>query len=164
MKLLIIAVIGSLVILLPIATNQTFAFLKIKTPDKNAQVPAGKFITVTGTSSASNSTHARCNVQLQTNQGGYKPVTPLGPNKSYTNWSGVTSEPMKAGHNEIEGQLLCYPQVGTTPISIKHLVHNVTGVGMPTTTKSPSTLSIPSTPKAPIGQRPTLIIPLVPAK
>jgi hypothetical protein len=91
-------------------------------------VPVGSFLTVTGTSTPSNSTHTKCNVQLQTNQHGYKPVIPLGPAGTYTNWKGTTSEPVKVGSNQVEGQFMCFPPTGTTPNFIKHLVHNFTGI------------------------------------
>ncbi len=38
----------------------------------------------------------KCNVQLQTNQHGYKPVSPLGPAGTYTK-KGTTSEQVKVG-------------------------------------------------------------------
>jgi hypothetical protein len=107
--------------------SSSVAYLKIFTPKKGQQVPVGSFLTVTGTSIPSNSTHTKCNVQLQTNQHGYKPVIPLGPAGTYTNWKGTTSEPVKVGSNQVEGQLLCFGANGT-PNLIKHLVHNFTGI------------------------------------
>jgi hypothetical protein len=102
--------------------------LKIFSPKQGQQVPAGSFLPVIGTSTPSNATHTKCNVQLQTNQHGYKPVQPLGPGGTYTNWKGTTSEPVKAGINQVEGQFMCFPATGTTPNFIKHLVHNFTGI------------------------------------
>ncbi len=111
------------------------AILRINTPIQGQKVPAGSFLTVTGTSMPSNATHTKCNVQLQTNQHGYKPVSPLGPVGTYTTWKGATSEPVKVGVNQVEGQLLCFADNGT-PNLIKHLVHNFTGIqtnsGIPT--------------------------------
>ncbi|HYT01578.1 MAG TPA: hypothetical protein VEL70_01630, partial [Candidatus Acidoferrum sp.] len=104
------------------------AYLKIFTPKQGQQVQAGSFLTVTGTSTPSNATHTKCNVQLQTNQNGYKPVSPLGPAGTYTNWKGTTSEPVKVGSNQVEEQFMCFPPTGTTPNFIKHLVHNFTGI------------------------------------
>ena len=101
--------------------------MKIFTPKQGQQVPAGQSLLVTGTSTPSNATHTKCNVQLQTNQHGYKPVIPLGPAGTYTNWKGTTSEPVKVGANQVEGQFMCFPPTGTTPNFIKHLVHNFTG-------------------------------------
>ena len=101
--------------------------LRINTPNQAQKVPAGSFITVTGTSMPSNATNTKCNVQLQTNQHGYKPVNPLGPAGTYTTWKGATSEPVKVGINQVEGQLLCFGAKGT-PNLIKHLVHNFTGI------------------------------------
>jgi hypothetical protein len=109
--------------------------LRITTPNQGQQVPGGSFLAVTGTSMPSNATHTKCNVQLQTNQHGYKPVIPLGPAGTYTTWKATTSEPVKAGVNQVEGQLLCFGANGT-PNLIKHLVHNFTGIqtnsGIPT--------------------------------
>jgi hypothetical protein len=109
--------------------------LRFTTPNQGQKVPAGSFLTVTGTSMPSNATHTKCNVQLQTNQHGYKPVSPLGPAGTYTTWKGATSEPVKVGVNQVEGQLLCFGTNGT-PNLIKHLVHNFTGIqtnsGIPT--------------------------------
>jgi hypothetical protein len=101
--------------------------LRINTPNQAQKVPAGSFLAVTGTSMPSNATHTKCNVQLQTNQHGYKPVIPLGPASTYTTWKGATSEPVKVGVNQVEGQLLCFGANGT-PNLIKHLVHNFTGI------------------------------------
>src|ERR1700693_1927522 len=104
----------------------TAILLRITSPDQGEKIPAGSFLTVKGTAAPSNATHTKCNVQLQTNQNGYKPVTPLGPQGTYTNWKGTTSEPVKVGTNQVEGQLLCYSANGTTPNLIKHQVHNLT--------------------------------------
>jgi hypothetical protein len=107
------------------------AILKFEVPKPGVPVPAGQSLTVNGTSMQSNSTATNCNVQLQTNQNGYKPTTPTGPpgpNK-YMNWTGQ-SEPLKPGLNTIEAQLMCFP-AGVNPATnnhslLKHLVHNVT--------------------------------------
>ena len=101
--------------------------LRINTPNQGQKVPAGSFLTVTGTSMPSNATHTKCSVQLQTNQHGYKPVSPLGPVGTYTTWKGATSEPVKVGVNQVEGQLLCFGANGT-PNLIKHFVRNFTGI------------------------------------
>ena len=103
------------------------SILRINTPNQGQKVPAGSFLMVTGTSMPSNATHTKCNVQIQTNQHGYKPVSPLGPAGTYTTWKGTTSEPVKVGVNQVEGQLLCFGANGT-PNLIKHLVHNFTGI------------------------------------
>ena len=89
------------------------SILRINTPIQGQKVPAGSFLTVTGTSMPSNATHTKCNVQVQTNQHGYKPVSPLGPAGTYTTWKGTTSEPFKVGVNHVEGQLLCFGANGT---------------------------------------------------
>jgi len=121
--------------------SSSVAYLKILTPKKGQTVSAGSFLTVTGTSTPSNATHTKCNVQLQTNQHGYKPVIPLGPAGTYTNWKGTTSEPVKVGANQVEGQFMCFPPTGTTPNFIKHLVHNFTG--------TPTNSGIPTAPLVP---------------
>src|SRR2546426_9312769 len=124
-------------VLLSTLIPSSAAYLKIFTPKQGQQVQAGSFLTVTGTSTPSNATHTKCNVQLQTNQNGYKPVSPLGPAGTYTNWKGTTSEPVKVGINHVEGQLLCFAANGT-PNLIKHFVRNFTGIqanpGVPITT------------------------------
>jgi hypothetical protein len=103
------------------------SILRINTPIQGQKVPAGSFLAVTGTSMPSNATHTKCNVQVQTNQQGYKPVSPLGPAGTYTTWKATTSEPVKVGVNQVEGQLLCFG-VNGTPNLIKHIVHNFTGI------------------------------------
>ncbi|MDP9290376.1 MAG: hypothetical protein M3P08_19565 [Thermoproteota archaeon] len=110
-----------------LSVSTAMAILRINTPIQGQKVPAGSFLTVTGTSMPSNATHTKCNVQLQTNQHGYKPVSPLGPVGTYTTWKGATSEPVKVGVNQVEGQLLCFAANGT-PNLIKHIVHNFTGI------------------------------------
>jgi hypothetical protein len=106
--------------------------LRITYPAQNDTVPADKFIAVNGTSAPSNATHTLCNVQLQINQDGYRPVTPQGTGaQNYTKWGTVATEMMKVGHNEIEGQLMCFPpgavgNVTGTANLLKHLTHNVT--------------------------------------
>ena len=110
-----------------LSVSTAMAILRINTPIQGQKVPAGSFLTVTGTSMPSNATHTKCNVQLQTNQHGYKPVSPLGPVGTYTTWKGATSEPVKVGVNQVEGQLLCFGANGT-PNLIKHFVRNFTGI------------------------------------
>jgi hypothetical protein len=116
------------------------SILRITTPNQGQKIPAGSFLAVTGTSMPSNAIHTKCNVQLQTNQHGYKPVNPLGPAGTYTTWRGETSEPVKVGVNHVEGQLLCFGANGT-PNLIKHFVRNFTGIqtnsGVPITTALP---------------------------
>ena len=56
-----------------------FAILKFKVPKPGVPVAAGQRLTITGTSMEPNGTATNCNVQLQTNQNGYKPTTPTGP-------------------------------------------------------------------------------------
>jgi hypothetical protein len=143
------------------------SLLSIKFPDKNATVPAGSLIAVSGTSAPPNATHANCNVAVQINQQGYSPASPQGPKGAgdYTRWTAISTSPMQHGLNEIEAQLLCFPPgVVSTPNLVKHLVHSVTGVqviGLPTTALSPSTPSTPTPKKAPSAQGPHPIIPLV---
>jgi len=128
MILMLAMTITTTIVLLSTLIPSSAAYLKIFTPKKGQQVPAGSFLTVTGTSTPSNSTHTKCNVQLQTNQHGYKPVQPLGPAGTYTNWKGATSEPVKVGQNQVEGQFQCFAPNTTTPNFTKHLVHNFTGI------------------------------------
>ena len=127
-QILLLAVTTIVFLLTSMLVSSSAAYLKIFTPKKGQPVPVGSFLTVTGTSTPSNSTHTKCNVQLQTNQHGYKPVIPLGPAGTYTNWKGTTSEPVKVGSNQVEGQFMCFPPTGTTPNFIRHLVHNFTGI------------------------------------
>jgi hypothetical protein len=144
------------------------SLLSIKFPDKNATVPAGSLIAVSGTSAPPNATHSNCNVAVQINQHGYSPASPQGPRGAgdYTRWTAISTNPMRHGPNEIEAQLLCFPPgVVSTPNLIKHLVHNVTAVqvlALPTTVQSPSTPSTPTPKKAPRAQGPHPIIPLIP--
>jgi hypothetical protein len=119
------------------------AYLKIKIPDTGAKVPAGQFLNVIGTSNPSNATRTHCTVSLQTNQHGYQPVTPLGPQGTYTNWQGKSSEPIKIGINQIEGQFQCFAAGTNTPNFTKHLVHNITGIA--TTTTGTSNMSLLNT-------------------
>jgi|SRR5947209_8773190 len=127
-QILLLAVTTIVFLLTSMLVSSSAAYLKIFTPKQGQQVAAGSFLAVTGTSTPSNATHTKCNVQLQTNQHGYKPVTPLGPGGTYTNWKGTTSEPVKVGSNQVEGQFMCFPPTGTTPNFIRHLVHNFTGI------------------------------------
>src|SRR6266487_4128704 len=137
-QILLLAITTTMIVFLltSMLVSSSAAYLKIFTPKQGQQVPAGQFLIVTGTSTPSNATHTKCNVQLETNQHGYKPVIPLGPAGTYTNWKGTTSEPIKVGANQVEGQFMCFPPTGTTPNFIKHLVHNFTGTqtnsGIPT--------------------------------
>ena len=127
----IVIIIMLIMSALLIVINQqasVLAILKFNVPKHGVLVPAGQPLTVTGTSMASNSTATNCNVQLQTNQNGYIPTTPMGPpgpNK-YVNWTGQ-SEPLQPGHNEIEAQLMCFdpginPAAPNHPSILKHLV------------------------------------------
>ena len=139
--LLFATITTALILVTSILTSSASAYLKIFSPKQGQQVPAGSILPVIGTSTPSNATHTKCNVQLQTNQHGYKPVQPLGPGGTYTNWKGTTSEPVKAGINQVEGQFMCFAATGTTPNFIKHLVHNFTGIqtnsGIPTVPTAP---------------------------
>jgi hypothetical protein len=80
-----------------ILTLSSSAYLRMNTPKPGQKVPVGSFLTITGESTPSNATHTRCNVQLQINQQGYKPVTSLGPGSTYTSWKITTIGPVKAG-------------------------------------------------------------------
>lgn len=120
-----ILVIASLILFQPAAG----AYLKIHTPDTGQKIPAGQFYVVTGSSVPSNATRTHCIVKLQTNQHGYMPVTPLGAAGTYTTWQGRTSEPVKVGPNQVEGQFQCFTQGTNIPNFTKHLVHNFTGIG-----------------------------------
>ena len=156
--ILSVLAVSTATILISIIPIQTAAatLLRITSPDQGEKIPAGSFLTVTGTGAPSNSTHTKCNVQLQTNQHGYKHVSPLGPAGTYTNWKGTTSEPVKVGANQVEGQLLCYAANGTTPNLIKHLVHNFTGIE--TLNANSTNVNPPST----IKQSGIPIVPTVP--
>ena len=112
--ILMLAITITTTVLLSTLIPSSAAYLKIFIPKQGQQVPAGSFLTVTGTSTPSNATHTKCNVQLQTNQNGYKPVSPLGPAGTYTNWKGTTSEPVKVGQNQVEGQFQCFAPSTTT--------------------------------------------------
>lgn len=126
--LLLLTVATAIILVTSVLTSSSLAYLKIFSPKQGQQVQAGSFLPVIGTSTPSNATHTKCSVQIQTNQHGYKPVQPLGPAGTYTNWKGTTSEPVKAGLNQVEGQYMCFPPTGTTPNFIKHLVRNFTGI------------------------------------
>ena len=132
---------------------QAASYLKIHTPDTGQQVPAGQFYIVTGSSLPSNATRTHCTVTLQTNQHGYMPVTGLGPAGTYTKWEGRTSEPVKVGPNQVEGQFQCFPAASLVPNFTKHLVHNFTGV--PTTPLS-SGMGIINTTQQQAGMPPLL--------
>ena len=122
-QILLLAITTTMIVFLltSMLVSSSAAYLKIVTPKQGQQVAAGSFLTVTGTSTPSNATHTKCNVQLQTNQHGYKPVIPLGPAGTYTNWKGTTSEPVKAGINQVEGQYMCFPPTGTgRPIPVSN--------------------------------------------
>jgi hypothetical protein len=149
------------------------SLLSIKYPDKNPAVPAGSLIAVSGTSAPSNATHTNCNVAVQLNQHGYVRASPQGSKgvSDYTKWTAISTSRIQQGLNQIEAQLLCYPPgIASTPNLMKHLVHNVTGVqvvGLSTNAQSQSTPSTPVAPmpkKAPTGQGPHSIIPLVPSQ
>ncbi|MDQ6669102.1 MAG: hypothetical protein M3Y53_12885, partial [Thermoproteota archaeon] len=67
--ILLFAITVAIVLTISILSVSTaMAFLRINTPIQGQKVPAGSFLTVTGTSIPSNATHTKCNVQLQTNQ------------------------------------------------------------------------------------------------
>lgn len=117
-----------IILLASILTLSSLAYLHMNTPKPDQKVPVGSILTVTGESTPSNATHTRCSVQLQINQQGYKPVTPLGPGGTYTSWKISAIGPVKAGLNLIEGQYTCFPPTGTAPNFIKHIIHNFTAV------------------------------------
>src|SRR5205085_9245861 len=112
--LLFATIMTAILVITSISTSSSSAYLKIFSPKQGQQVPAGSFLQVIGTSTPSNATHTKCNVQLQTNQHGYKPVQPLGPAGTYTNWKATTSEPVKVGQNQVEGQFQCFAPNTTT--------------------------------------------------
>ncbi|HET7149182.1 MAG TPA: hypothetical protein VFI73_11860 [Candidatus Nitrosopolaris sp.] len=148
------------------------SLLSIKYPDKDAKLPAGSLIAVSGTSAPSNATHTNCNVAVQINQQGFAQASAQGPKGAgdYTKWTAILTNQTSQGLNQIEAQLLCFPPGTSTPNLIKHLVHNITGVqvvGMSSAQSPPpsipSTVSPPTPPaanKTPTGQRPQSIIPL----
>lgn len=110
-----------------ILTSSSLAYLHLNTPKPGQNVPVGSFLTVTGESTPSNATHTKCSVQLQINQQGFKPVTPMGPGGTYTSWKISGVGPVKAGLNLIEGQYTCFPPTGTDrPNFIKNIIHNFT--------------------------------------
>lgn len=149
-KIIIVGILSMATILsigsiLALSTNlAAAAYLKIHTPDNGQKVPAGEFFIVTGSSVPSNATRTHCIVKLQTNQHGYLPVTPLGATgpSLYTTWQGRTSEPIKVGQNQVEGQLQCFTPNTNIPNFTKHLVHNFTGIA---TTPLSSNMSIINT-------------------
>jgi hypothetical protein len=106
------------------------AYLKILTPVRGDLQKIGSTTIVTGTSVTSNTTRTHCTVTLQTNHGGYKPVTPLAKDGSYTNWRGVASEVVKQGVNQVEAKFQCFAPNSnmTIPNFTKHLTHNFTGI------------------------------------
>jgi hypothetical protein len=119
-KIIIIGIIATTAVLsigtIAILSNPVAAaYLKIDTPKQGDQVPANQFLTVQGTSTPSNTTRTNCTVMLQTNQAGYKPVTPLAKDGTYTNWKGLTSEMIKVGNNQVEGQYQCFIKGTQTP-------------------------------------------------
>lgn len=138
--------VGTMTIL---SNSAAAAYLKIHTPDTGTQAPAGEFFVVTGSSVPSNATRTHCIVSLQTNQHGYMPVTPLGPLGTYTLWQGKTSEPVKIGPNQVEGQFQCFTPNTNIPDFTKHLVHNFTGVPTAATPIGNSLLTTPNTTTAP---------------
>ena len=142
-------------------SGRSHSLLSIKYPKKNAMVPAGCLLAVTGTSAPSNATHTNCNVGVRINLHGFMQASPQGPKGAgdYTKWTAITSNPTQQGPNLIEAQLLCFPPGKvSTPNLIKHLVHNVTGiqvVGMPTPAVSPPS-SPPLKQTAPIPKKVSL--------
>jgi hypothetical protein len=138
-KIIIACIIATAAVLstgtmIALLSNQSVAaaYLKIHTPDTGTKAPAGEFFVVTGSSVPSNTTRTHCIVSLQTNQHGYMPVTPLGPQGTYTSWQGRTSEPVKVGANQVEGQFQCFTPNTNIPNFTKHLVHNFTGIATAT--------------------------------
>jgi len=124
--LAVVLVIGAIVVLSASAS----AYLKILTPVRGDLQKIGSTTIVTGTSVPSNTTRTHCTVTLQTNHGGYKPVTPLAKDGSYTNWRGVASEVVKQGINQVEAKFQCFAPNSnmTMPNFVKHLTHNFTGI------------------------------------
>jgi hypothetical protein len=127
-KIAIVVIAAAAIISIFSIPTAMAAYLKIQTPDTGAKTPAGEFFIVTGSSVPSNATRTHCIVSLQTNQHGYMSVTPLGPQGTYTLWQGRTSEPVKVGANQVEGQFQCFAPNTNVPNFTKHLVHNFTGV------------------------------------
>jgi len=125
--------IAIIILVASVLTLSSSAYLRMNTPKPSQKVPVGSFLTITGESTPSNATHTRCNVQLQIDHQGYKPVTPLGPGGTYTSWKIATIGPVKAGLNFIDGQYTCFPPTGTAPNFIKHIIHNFTGLQTGTT-------------------------------
>jgi hypothetical protein len=120
--------IAIMILIASVLTSSSSAYLRMNTPKPGKKIAAGSFLTITGESTPSNATHTRCNVQLQINQQGYKPVTPLGPSGTYTGWKITTVGPVKGGLSFIDGHYTCFPPTGTTPNFIKHIIHNFTGI------------------------------------
>jgi hypothetical protein len=116
--------IGTIIVLSAAAS----AYLKIDTPKSGDRTIAGQFLTVIGTSIPSNATRTHCTVMLKTNDDSYKPVTPLGPKGTYTDWKGTTSMAILPGNNQVEAKFQCFaPGNMTVPNFVHHLVHNFTG-------------------------------------
>jgi len=132
MKVLLVAVALALFLTFALPTQaQTHAALSIlKFTAPKGTLSAGSPVTVTGTSMQPNATKTNCNVQFQTNQAGYLPVTPQGPpTGKYENWT-ATSAPLQHGLNILEAQLQCFApgHLNGPPNLLKHLVHNVTAL------------------------------------
>jgi hypothetical protein len=137
------------------------AYLKIDTPKSGDRTIAGQFLTVIGTSIPSNATRTHCIVMLKTNDDSYKPVTPLGPKGTYTDWKGTTSMAILPGNNQVEAKFQCFAPNSnfTIPNFVHHLTHNFTGgatlsgPAINTTTK-PTTTAAPPTPTPPLAPQP----------
>jgi hypothetical protein len=127
-QIIVIGIIATAIIGIFSVPVAMAAYLKIQTPKQGQQVPANQFLTVVGSSTPSNTTRTNCTVMLQTNQHGYKPVQSTAKDGTYTNWKGLTSEMIKVGINQVEGQYQCFIKGTHTPNFTHHLVHNVTGV------------------------------------
>jgi hypothetical protein len=132
--------ITTIILIASVLTLSSLAYLRMNTPRPSQKLAVGSFLTITGESTPSNATHTRCNVQLQINHQGYKPVTPLGPGGTFTGWKITTIGPVKAGLNFIDGQYTCFPPTGTTPNFIKHITHNFTGMQTGAQTNSANTI------------------------
>ncbi len=97
------------------------SLLSIKYPDKNADVPTGSLIAVSGTSAPSNATHTNCNVAVQINQHGYTQASPHGPKGAadYTKWTAITSTRTQQGqcHRRTGIRIACNQSITINIIS-----------------------------------------------
>ena len=125
-----IALVLSIGTMIVLNTNSVAAaYLKIDVPKSGDRTIAGQFLTVIGTSIPSNVTRTHCIVMLKTNDDSYKPVTPLGPKGTQTDWKGTTSMAILPGNNQVEAKFQCFPPNSnfTIPNFVHHLTHNFTG-------------------------------------